>query len=144
MYMGDASTTPAGEVSGADVVTGRFGLLDTRPQGYDAVTGTAALARHDGGTTVTIQLQGLKPGVVFISHLHEGTCADDGGDHYRFDPDGSDLPPNEIHLAVRSTEGGNGFMTAENDRVVDERAVSVVLHPRDLLDNKVACAQFGS
>ena len=144
MYMGDAAATPASEVPGAEVVTGRFDLLDTRPQGYDAVTGTAALARHDDGTTVTIQLSGLKPGVVFISHVHEGTCAEYGGDHYRFDPDGSDLPPNEIHLAFRSTEGGNGFMTAENDGVVDERAVSVVLHPRDLLDNKIACAQFGS
>ena len=142
--MGDASATPASEVAGAEVVSGRFSLLDTRPEGYGAVVGTAALARHDGGTTVTIQLQGLKPGVVFISHVHEGTCAEYGGDHFRFDPDGPDVPPNEIHLAFASTEGGNGFMTAENDRTVDHRAVSVVVHPRDLLDNKIACAEFGS
>jgi len=142
MNMGDPTATPAEDVVGAALVTGDFTLLDTRPQGYEDVSGSAALARHDDGTTVTIRLTGLKPDTSFISHIHEGPCADYGGGHYRFDPDGSDMPPNEIHLAFQSGSDGSGFMTAENQQTVDDRAVSVVVHPRDLLDNKVACAEF--
>jgi hypothetical protein len=91
---------------------------------------------------VTVRLEGLKPGVAFISHVHDGPCAEYGGDHYRFDPAGSDAPPNEIHLAFEAAPDGSGFVTAKNDQKVDERAVSVVVHPRDLLDNKIACAEF--
>lgn len=142
MNMGNAAATPAEEVPGADLVEGTFVLLDTRPQGYEDLTGTAVLARHDAGTTVTLRLEGLLPGTDFISHVHDGSCADSGGDHYRFDPEGSDVPPNEIHLAFTSDITGSGFMTAENDATVDDRAVSVVVHPRDLIDNKIACAEF--
>ena len=144
MNMGNPEATAADEVTGADLATGDFVVLETRPQGYDDVGGTADLARHDGGTTVTIRLENLPPGVDFISHVHVGGCAELGGDHFQFDEGGSDMPPNEIHLAFRSADDGTGFMTAENDRTVDERAVSVVVHPRELLDNKVACAEFGS
>ena len=140
--MGDPTATPAEDVEGAELVEGSFAVLETRPAGYDDVTGTAVLARHDGGTTVTIRLEGLKPDVAFISHVHVGTCDELGGDHYRFDPDGSDMPPNEIHLAFDSGSDGSGFMTAENDQTVDEQAVSVVVHPLELLDNKIACAEF--
>lgn len=142
MNMGDPEAVPAGDVPGADLVEGTFELLETRPQGYDGVTGTAVLARHDAGTTVTLRLEGLQPGTAYISHVHAGTCAEGGGDHFQFDSNGSDVPPNEIHLAFNGSPEGAGFMTAENDRTVDERAVSVVVHPVELIDNKIACAEF--
>ncbi|MEQ8716718.1 MAG: hypothetical protein RIE08_03840 [Acidimicrobiales bacterium] len=143
MNMGDPDATPASEVAGAEVVEGSFVLLDTRPDGYDDVTGTAQLARHDGGTTVTTEVFGLIPGEDYISHVHAEPCADNGGPHYRFDPDGSDMPPNEIHLAFTADEEGRGFMTAENDMVAGDDAVAFVVHPVDLLDNKIACVDFG-
>ena len=142
MNMGDPNATPATEVEGAEVVTGSFELLDTRPPGYDRVGGTAALARHDGGTTVTIEVTGLEPGVEYISHVHAGPCSENGGPHFQFEEGGSVMPPNEIHLAFTADDEGRGFMTAENDRTVDERAMAVVVHPVDLIDNKVACAEF--
>lgn len=142
MNMGDPDAVPAEEVPGAEVVAGTFALLDTRPAGYDDVAGTVALARSAEGTTVTIRLENLPAGVDFISHVHDGLCSELGGDHYKFDPAGSDMPPNEIHLAFTSAADGTGFMTAENAATVDDRARSVVVHPLDLLDNKIACAQF--
>ena len=117
-------------------------LLDTRPSGYDDMTGTAEMARHDGGTTVTIEVSGLQPGVEYISHVHAEPCSNNGGPHYQFEVGGSELPPNEIHLLFTADEDGNGFMTAENDLTVDERAVAIVVHPVDLIDNKIACADF--
>ena len=142
MNMGDVDATPASEVPGGDLVSGTFMLLDTRPSGYDDMTGTAEMARHDGGTTVTIEVSGLQPGVEYISHVHAEPCSDNGGPHYQFEVGGSELPPNGIHLLFTADEDGNGFMTAENDQTVDERAVAIVVHPVDLIDNKIACADF--
>lgn len=140
MTMGDPNAVPADQAPGAEVISGRFRLLDTAPEGYQEAAGTAELARHDGGTTVTIELRGLKPNAKLISHVHRGRCSDGGGAHYKFDPAGSDMPPNEIHLAFTSTPEGTGFMTAENDQTVGPDARSVVVHPREFTDNRVACA----
>lgn len=142
MNMGDPDATPAAEVDGAELSTGTFELLDSRPPGYDDVAGTAWLARHDGGTTVTIEITGLEPEVEYISHVHAGPCSENGGLHFQFEEGGSVMPPNEIHLQFTADGDGVGFMTAENDRTVDERAVALVVHPIDLIDNKVACAEF--
>ena len=142
MNMGDPDAVRADEVTGADLVTASFTLLDTRPAGYDAVSGSAWVARHEMGTTVTLELSGLQPGVSYIAHVHEGGCAEAGGDHYKFDPNGSEMPPNEIHLAFVGGDDGSGFMSAENHAVAGESARSVVVHPADLLDNKLACAEF--
>jgi Cu/Zn superoxide dismutase len=141
MNMGDPDATPASE-AGGELVSGTFELLETRPSGYDDVTGVAEMARHDGGTTVTIEVSGLQPGMEYISHVHAEPCANNGGPHYQFEVGGSELPPNEIHLLFTADEDGNGFMTAENDQTVDERAVAIVVHPVDLVDNKIACADF--
>lgn len=141
MNMGDPSAIPAEEVVGADLTGGAFVLLDSRPAGYERTSGTAFLARHDGGSTVTIRLADLVGGVDYIAHLHAGTCAESGGDHFKFDPAGSDFPPNEIHLAFTAAADDTGFMTVENDRAA-VGARSVVVHPRDALDDKIACAQL--
>ena len=114
MNMGDANATAADDVEGAALARGEYVLLDTRLAGYDDVQGTAVIARHAGGTTVTTELTGLLPNVDYISHVHAEPCADDGGPHYQFEVGGSEFPPNEIHLAFTSDNDGNGFMTAEN------------------------------
>lgn len=142
MNMGDASATRADEVAGAALATGDFVLLDTRPQGFDSTTGTAWIARHPGGTTVTVELENLTPNTEFISHVHANTCENNGGDHYQFEVGGSETPPNEIHLAFTSDADGNGFMTAENSQIAGLEAVAFVVHPADLIDNKIACVDF--
>lgn len=143
MNMGDPSATPADEVADAALARGDFTLLDTRPVGFDDAAGTAWIARHGGGTTVTVELRGLEPEVDYISHVHADSCANDnGGDHYQFDIGGSELPPNEIHLAFTADADGNGFMTAENDQIAGLDAVALVVHPAELIDNKIACVDF--
>jgi hypothetical protein len=144
MNMGDQTLTRADQIEGAELVAGDFVLLDTRPQGFDDTAGTAWLARHPGGTTVTVELAGLLPNTDYISHVHADTCANNGGDHYQFDVGGSEFPPNEIHLAFTSDTEGNGFMTAENDRIAGPDAVAFVVHPRELIDNYIVCADFAA
>ena len=138
--MGDPDATPAAD-AGGDLVSGTFEVLDTRPPGLDEVSGTADLARRNDGTTVTVGLGGLKPGESYIAHVHFGTC-DEGLGHYQFEEGASTMPPNEIHLAFDADDDGAGSMTAENDGVVGDDARSVVVHPEDLMDNKIACADL--
>lgn len=143
MNMGDPDAIPADDIEGASLARGKYTLLDTRPAGYDDVAGTAVIARHDGGTTVTTELTGLLPSVDYISHVHAQACADDNaGPHYQFEPGGPTVPPNEIHLAFTSDDEGNGLMTAENHDVAGAEAVSFVVHPEQFVDNKIACVDF--
>ena len=139
---GNAGAVPAADVPGGRLSSGPFTLLATAPQGYQAVAGTAQLSRHDGGTTVTVTLTGLRPDTDFVSHVHSGQCAAGGGPHFRIDRAGSEMPPNEIHLAFRSDPSGAATATVENPTVVGEDARAVVVHPADLMDNRVACAQL--
>ena len=143
MGMGDASPVRADRVTGAEVVTGTFQLLDTAPVGYDGASGSAWLARHDGGTTVTVKLAGLVPNSPHLAHVHAGTCGEGGGSHFRFDLDGGEMPPNEIHLMFTSDADGVGEMTAENGQVANDEARSLVVHPMNSMDAKVACADLG-
>lgn len=140
MNMGDANATPAAD-AGGDLDSGTFEVLETRPPGLDNVAGTADLARRDDGTTVTVEFSGLKPQEPYIAHVHFGTCTEELG-HYQFEEGGSIMPPNEIHLAFDADDDGAGFMTAENDGVVGDDGKSVVVHPKELMDNKIACADL--
>ncbi|WP_394931535.1 superoxide dismutase family protein [uncultured Ilumatobacter sp.] len=143
MNMGDADATPADDVAGASLARGQFVLMDTRPAGYDDVAGTATIARHTAGTTVTTELTGLEPNVDYISHVHAQACANgNAGAHYQFEIGGAATPPNEIHLAFTSDNNGTGFMTAENAQIAGVDAVSFVVHPAEFIDNKVACVDF--
>lgn len=142
MVMDEPDATPAAEVDG-EVESGAFTVLDTAPPGSDEVAGTAWLAQNDAGTTVTIELTGLEPGQTYVSHLHRQACRDDnGGEHFAFDDAGGDEPPNEVHLGFTAAEDGSGAATVTNRRRVDDGAPSVVIHPVDAVDNRLACADF--
>ena len=139
MNMGDADATAAYDIDGAEVASGVFAPVDGADTGAG---GSAWLARHGDGTTVTIELTGLGAGAGYIAHVHDEPCVDGGGAHYQFSPGGDHHPPNEIHLAFTAMPGGMGSMTAENEQVADERAVSVVVH--EAIDGapKLVCADL--
>ncbi|WP_323793117.1 CHRD domain-containing protein [Nocardioides sp.] len=142
MAMGDPGATPADEVDG-DVTSGEFSVLDTAPPGSDGAAGQAWLAQNDDGTTVTIRLTGLAPDTAYMAHLHAEACAsDNGGPHFMFDLDGSEMPPNEVHLAFTADDDGAGEVTVTNEQRVGDGAPSVVIHPTDAMDNRLACADF--
>jgi hypothetical protein len=116
---------------GDDTVAGAFELLPEAPAGYENLSGEADLTRKDGETTTAISLDGLEPDTEYMAHLHTGGCtgSDPGGPHFKFDVDGSDEPPNEIHLAFTSNGDGSGEAEASSDQEVPVgEAGSVVLH----------------
>jgi Cu/Zn superoxide dismutase len=139
--MNDPAAIPASELPGA--TESAFGLLNTRPPGTDSVRGTAWLAQHDAGTSLTVTLTGLTPGDHYLGHLHAQPCAErNGGPHFKFEPGAGDLPPNEVHLGFTADASGNATATVTNQRQVGDGAKSVVIHPSAATDNRLACADF--
>lgn len=116
-----------------DTVTGSFQPAPDPPAGYADLSGEAELTRSDDGSVASLQLSGLQPDTEYIAHIHAGVCdqPDSGGPHYKFDPAGSDMPPNEIHLPFTSTGDGTGEAEASSDRVPDGEGQSMVVHLAD-------------
>jgi Cu-Zn family superoxide dismutase len=115
----------------AATVSGQVKPLPRTPAGDRFVTGEASLKRADGGTTVSLDVTRLRPDTEYVAHLHTGGCdqADPGGPHFKFDAEGADEPPNEIHLEFSSSAAGAGKATASNDREVPAgEAGSIVIH----------------
>lgn len=119
----------------AAVVTttlGVFALVPNAPPGFGDLAGTAELVDgSDGGSGVSLTLSGLKPNVGYVAHVHAGTCdqADAGGPHFKFDLDGPDTPPNEIHLdfTANATRHASA-QTHSAMRVPKGAAGSIVVH----------------
>ena len=135
--------------SGDDTVAGTFEPLPEAPAIYDNISGEAELTRSDGGTTVAISLTGLTPNAEYMAHLHTEGCeaSDPGGPHFKFDPQGGDEPPNEIHLSFTANGDGSGKAEATADQEVPGgEAGSVVLHFADGHDASASAGheQFAS
>ncbi|MGZ5334901.1 MAG: hypothetical protein ACXWZ6_05585 [Solirubrobacterales bacterium] len=120
-----------GEDENEETRSGAFELLAETPSGFGQLSGDAEMTRSDDGTEVSVQLAGLRPDTEYVSHVHSGTCdqLDAGGPHFKFDLNGPEEPPNEIHLMFTSDAEGVGEASASNDqRVPDEEGNTVVLH----------------
>ncbi|MCH1867867.1 superoxide dismutase family protein [Nocardioides sp. CFH 31398] len=139
----DPDATPAYDLP--DAVEGDFQVLDSAPPGSEGVTGQAWLAQggEQGGTTVSVELDGLEAGSTYMAHLHAEPCGtDEGGPHFQFEEGGAETPPNEVHLALEADDEGVATATATNDQEVGDGARSIVVHPTDLPDNRLVCADF--
>ncbi len=125
---GDDESSSAAD---ATSVTGDFTSLADTPQAIAKLSGSAKLVRSDGGTDVSIALSGLRPDTRYASHLHAGACdqPDPGGPHFKFDDNGSEMPPNEIHLPFTTDADGDGRASAHNDATVPKgEGRSIVVH----------------
>lgn len=73
--------------------------------GYD-IHGSAKLTVVADSTTADVNIAGLDPALHYGSHLHDGTCASGGGNHYRNAPAGAATPPNELWLSTSDNPVG--------------------------------------
>jgi len=109
-----------------------------------SITGHAQMVRTpDGRTIVTIHVEGLAPGVTYASHVHAAACGTGFADgHFKFDPAGAAMPPNEIWPGPFTTnEAGIGNANTIADGTAGPGAVSVVVHAPG--GAKIACADLG-
>lgn len=129
----DTGDPTATDVETVDVVTlrGDFAPVPDAPPGAEEIGGIAEQVRTPEGATVTITLFNLAPRVDYVAHLHAEPCSapDPGGPHFKFDPEGADTPPNEVHLTFTSDAVGSGAAVTETDRPLpDGEALTVVVH----------------
>jgi Cu/Zn superoxide dismutase len=137
------------------------GTFHTLPDGAAMgleIEGFATITRSDAGTEVKAVVRGLEPGTTYAAHLHNAPCsaANPGGAHYKNDPAGPSMPPNELWLS--STDDPMAGITANSGGVAHGRgsagwvarpdAESVVIHfipPGGTTAGgpKIACADLG-
>ncbi|MGQ0464351.1 MAG: hypothetical protein ACT4QG_03410 [Sporichthyaceae bacterium] len=133
-----AATTAAitAQTDGAKVFGGSFANVKGAPPNSPAVVGTAEMIVAQGKTRVTILVTGLDNKAAYIAHVHDDVCSapDPGGAHFKFDPNGGDQPPNEIHLNIQFevNRQGDKLAAITSDVTVEgaagESAKSVVIH----------------
>jgi len=125
----------------AGAVTNTRGTFQTLPAGADLgleIEGVAQLTRTDDGTFARVVVRGLEPGVTYAAHLHNAPCSDanPGGAHYKNDPAGPAMPPNELWLSstddpmagITANEGGIAVGYGSADWVARPEAQSIVIH----------------
>ena len=92
------------EVDRNDRPSRKFGTFRTLPAGEQLglqIGGFARITRGLDGTEVRALVFGLDGRRTYGAHLHNAPCsaADPGGMHYKHDPAGAAMPPNELWLS---------------------------------------------
>ena len=145
-------------LAGPTKVRGTFQTLpDGAAMGLE-IEGFAELTRSADGTTAKVVVRGLDPATTYAAHLHDAPCsaANPGGAHYKDDPAGPAMPPNELWLSsqpnpmagIRSNSGGVAHGRGSADWVARPEAQSIVIHyipPGGTTAGgpKIACADLG-
>ncbi len=136
------SATFAPSVLAANATVTRGDVTAFATAAGQPITGRAQMVRTaDGKTTVSIRVEGLLPNTAYASHVHAAACAvGDANGHYKFDPAGPALPPNEIWPSFTTNASGTGNGNATVDATAGAGAVSVVVHAPG--GAKIACADL--
>ncbi len=137
-----AQTPAPSQAPAAGASEQRAQLLPLPNSPDPGVSGQLTVRNAPNGATVELSASGLAPGGAYMAHVHTGTCAEQGGPHFKFDPAGGDMPPNEVHLQLQADASGNGLGNALAPKPLPAQARSVVLH-RKQGEVKVACAELG-
>jgi hypothetical protein len=137
------------------------GTFETLPDGAAMgleIDGFATITRSDAGTEVKAVVRGLEPGTTYAAHLHNAPCSasNPGGAHYKNDPAGPSMPPNELWLSstddpmagITANSGGVAHGRGSTGWVARPDAESVVIHfipPGGTTAGgpKIACADLG-
>jgi hypothetical protein len=136
---------------------GSFANLPTAPKTLDAVTGLTEMVIGHGKTRITITAAGLDNKGQYFGWLGAATCSasDPGGGHFKFDPSGTDQPPNAIRFDITFEVDRHGSklngITADQTVAGDASAAkSVVIYMKKAPDQtlvetnppKLACANL--
>jgi hypothetical protein len=131
---------PSGSAAGSSEQRAQLLPLPNSPDA--GVSGQLTIQNTPNGATVELTASGLQPEGRYMAHVHTGTCAEQGGPHFKFDPAGGDMPPNEIHLDLHADAQGSSEGNTTAPKPLPAEAKSVVLH-RTEGEVKVACAELG-
>ena len=135
-----AAVTALAVPAGASAATKARGTFETLPAGDEIglnIEGLAQITRTESDTLVKIHVRGLEPGTTYAAHLHNAPCSVNmGGSHYKDDPAGPSMPPNELWLSstsdpmagITANAAGVAHGRGSADWVARPEARSVVIH----------------
>ena len=118
----------------------KLGTFSTLPEGEARglrIGGFARITRGLDGTKVRAVVFGLAPRTTYGAHLHDQPCSvNAGGAHYKDDPAGAAMPPNELWLSssgdpmagITSNRRGVARGRGSADWIARPEAQSVVIH----------------
>jgi hypothetical protein len=122
----------------ATVQRGEFMTLPDGAAMGLTIEGVAKIKRFKDGTLVKARVRGFEPRTTYAAHLHNAPCSDPnpGGGHYKHDPAGPSVPPNELWLSstddpqagITSNSRGVAKGSGSADWVARPEAQSVVIH----------------
>jgi hypothetical protein len=122
--------------------SGSFKPTDTGVALYGTIAGRAILeTSQEGTTTVTITMAGLRPNATYSNHVHNGLCANAGGNHYLHDIHGADNAVNGMFPVFTTDATGYVRYELTADKVVRPDARSIVIHEPGS-GAKIACADL--
>ena len=146
----EGATTPPPKVACADLLPERqfdfptTGIAELLPdgvtRGMDSLLGTATMIRELSGLTrIQLTVSGAPADSSFKVHVHNLSCAEGGGSHYKIDTSIADpVESNEMWLTLATDGAGAAQYSHAWATIARPDAASIVLH--DASDNaKVAC-----
>jgi hypothetical protein len=161
LTIASVSVAALGLLPSAAVASKVRGTFQTLPDGAAMgleIQGFAELVRGTSDTRGKVVVRGLDPGTTYAAHLHNAPCsaANPGGAHYKDDPAGPAMPPNELWFSssddpmagVTANAGGVAHGRGDADWMARPEAQSVVVHhipPGGTTAGgpKIACADLG-
>jgi Cu/Zn superoxide dismutase len=109
---------------------------------YGTLAGRAILeTSKEGATTASVVMTGLKASTTYSNHVHNGTCANAGGDHYLHEISGSDNAVNGMFPVFTTDAAGRVRYTLTANKIVRPDARSIVIHEPGT-GVKIACADL--
>jgi hypothetical protein len=129
-----------GFIGPAAAAKNEHGSFSTLPAGQAmglSLDGIAHLKRSGDGTRAMIHVRGLTPGATYAAHLHNAPCSvNEGGGHYKDNPAGPPVPPNELWLSstanpqagITANPGGVAHGYGSADWIARDDAQSIVIH----------------
>jgi hypothetical protein len=122
--------------------SGSFKPTDTGIALYGTLSGRAILeTSKEGVTTASVVMSGLKANTTYSNHVHNGLCANAGGDHYLHEIHGSDNAVNGMFPVFTTDANGQVRYTLSANKIVRPDARSIVIHEPGT-GVKIACADL--
>ncbi|HMY38197.1 MAG TPA: hypothetical protein PK011_02630 [Marinagarivorans sp.] len=122
--------------------SGSFKPTDAGVALYGTLAGRAILETSlEGNTTASITMAGLKPNTTYSNHVHNGLCADAGGNHYLHDIHGADNAVNGMFPVFTTDATGYVHYQLSANKIVRPDARSIVIHEPGS-GVKIACADL--
>lgn len=124
----------------------RSGSMGPTQEGYSrgfTINGSISVQSNQRNTasTARISVQGLESNTLYMGHVHNLSCVQGGGGHYKDNVNVAGAQENnELWFRVNTDQNGFGVSVDEKPFGLRDDAVSVIIHDKD--GARIACGDL--